>query len=294
MLLCLDTTDKIQVITTVAGDIDVHASYADYDPSLSVNDRVTLGRKNTNITTATTTDVVLAPGSGKVRNVKTLHISNSHASLANVITLQHTDGTTVIEIEKVTLLPGERISYREGIGTRVIDANGAEKTNAAAAVFTKVLASDDANSTVTADKVTGLDFPLTAGVYLFEYYIIYQSAATTTGAKFGVNYTGTNGSLLYNRYDATALATAADGNHDQDILTTTGGLFNVWAARAKSTTAPMISAGVDTANADMLTRIDGIIVVTGAGNLELYSASEVAASAVTVKANSALRLTKIA
>lgn len=292
MLLCLGTTDKIQVVTSAAGDIDVHSSYADYDPAQAANDRVTLGRKNGNVVTAVTYDAVDPPGSGKSRNVKTLHVANAHASVANTVTLQHTDGTTVVEIEKVTLLPSERIAYREGIGTRVIDANGAEKTNPNAAVTYKKLAAQVSNSTVTAAKVTGLDFSCPVGVYIFEYFIIYRSSVVTTGIKLGVNHSGTVTQFNYWLNVVTANITGADAIADQDVLLTTGGLISAWAARAKSTNAPMITAGVDTITSDMLAVVQGICTVTADGNLELYHASETA-NATTLEVNSALRLTKI-
>lgn len=287
MLLCIGTTDKIQVITSAAGKIDTHASYADYNGTA-----VSLGRENNSITTAATTDVVDAPGSGVTRNVKTLNVSNAHASVTNTVTIQHTDGTTVAEIEKVTLLPGERIAIREGVPTRVIDANGLEKTNPNAAVTYKRLASDYTNSTVTASKVTNLDFPVPAGTYVFEYYLLYQSAATTTAIKLSVNHSGTVSKIAYWARNLTGLATAADGIGDQDVLTTTGGVMQGWAARAKSAAATMVGVGVDTANADMLMVVEGIVIVTADGNLELYGASEVAASLITILAGSSLRLTR--
>lgn len=291
MLLLTSTGDKIQIITGSAGNIDVHVSYIDLASGV-----VTAGRKNSKITTATTTDVVDPPGASTTRNTKTLHVANIHATNSNLVTIQHTDGTNAIQIEQITLLAGERIAYREGVGTRVIDANGVEKTNPNALVTSKKLASDTSNSTTTAAKVTGLDLLCPIGTYMFEYYLIYQTVATTTGLKLGVNHTGTVSSFCYQRMEAVADTTASASQTaiaDQDILTTTGGLVEVWAARTKSTTAPMITAGVDTANADQLCYIQGLAIVTASGNLELYAASEFAASNTTIKAGSALRLTQI-
>jgi hypothetical protein len=56
MLLLASTTDKIQVITSAAGQVDVHASWVDLSGTT-----ITAGRTNTRISTATTTDVVGAP-----------------------------------------------------------------------------------------------------------------------------------------------------------------------------------------------------------------------------------------
>jgi hypothetical protein len=118
------TGGKIQIITSAAGAVHVHASFLDVDAAGAV----TAGYENNIISTAATTDVVDPPGAGKYRNVKSLMISNAHASTANTVTIQHTDGTTTVEIEKVTLLAGERISFREGVPTRVVNANGIERT----------------------------------------------------------------------------------------------------------------------------------------------------------------------
>jgi hypothetical protein len=295
MIALLGTTDKLSVVTGSAGDVDMYCAYANYDPAQAVNDRVTIGNSFNSITTAVSTDVATAPGTGITRNVKTLAICNTHASVSNLITVNVTNGSTTVEWEKLTLLPGERLSYRDNDGFKMFQADGTEKLSYAPTLgqfFTNRLAADLSNSTTTAAKVTGLDTALSVGVWIFEYFIIYTSSVTTTGIKLGCNHNGTVTNFDYVLYTPTALSTAADGIHDQDVLTATGGLFNVWAARAKTTTAPMISAGVDTINVDMLAQISGIAVVTVAGNLELYHASETA-NATVVKANSVLRATKI-
>jgi hypothetical protein len=88
-----------------------------------------------------------------------------------------------------------------------------------------------------------------------------------------------------------ATTTAADGVIDQDVSTVTGGLINVNAARAKSTTALTAFVSLDTVNADVLYKISGLMVVTVAGNLELWHGSENAVS-TTVKAGSSLLVAK--
>jgi hypothetical protein len=122
MLLLTSTSDKIQVITSAAGQVDVHASYIDLASGV-----VSAGRLNTRISTATTTDVVAAPGASTTRNVKQLKVGNNSGSATNTVTIQHTDGTNVIVIEQVTLAPLERMGYEEGTGIRVFDSAGREK-----------------------------------------------------------------------------------------------------------------------------------------------------------------------
>lgn len=290
MLLLTSTSDKVQIITTTTANVDVHASFIDLAAGV-----VTAGRLNTKITTATTTDVVASPAASTTRNVKTLTVANVHASASNQVTIQHTDGANVVQMEQVTLLAGERIAYREGIGMRVIDAAGMEKVNTPINVGQYSigrLAADVANTTTTAAKITGLDQVVGPGTWVFEYFVLYQTAATTTGIGFGCNHTGTVTSFVYDGSYVDTSATASTGAPDQDALATTAQVMGAYAARAKSTTAPFLTASVDTLSADMLFLITGLAVVTVSGNLELYSKSEVAASAATVKAGSVLRLTR--
>ncbi len=155
------------------------------------------------------------------------------------------------------------------------------------------LNSDLANATTTAAKVTGLDTLCGVGTWLFEYFVLYTSSVTTTGIKLGCNHTGTVTSFVYDACGVDTAVTAATGAMDQDALALTGQVMSAWAARAKTTTAPMITVGVDTINVDMLMLISGLAIVTVSGNLELYHASETA-NTTTVKAGTSLRLTKTA
>lgn len=290
MLLLTSTSDKVMLVTSAVCDVEVHASFIDYDGTT-----VTAGRKNTNITTATTTDVVVSPAAATSRNVKSLHVANAHATTSVEIEIQHTDGATIVQLEKVTLLAGERISYREGVGMRVIDASGMERVpqQFLPGDFTvKALAALVTNSTTTAAKVTGLDTVCGTGTWIFEYFLRTQSSVVTTGVKLGVNHTGTVTFFDYDMYVSTADITTSTGLADQDVVLTTGANFSVWAQRAKSTTAPLITSGTDTINVDNLVMISGLAIVTVSGNMELYHASETAV-ATRVEAGSALRLTKV-
>ena len=123
MILLTGTSDLVQVITSAAvSTIYVHASYVDHTTTT-----LTPGRTNVQITTATTTTIVASPAASTQRQVKTLTIRNSHASSSNTITIQHTDGSTVAELLKYTLLAGETIQYADGEGFTVIDSSGSRK-----------------------------------------------------------------------------------------------------------------------------------------------------------------------
>lgn len=122
MLILASTSDLVRVVTSHAAQIEVHASWVDLNGTT-----VTPGRTNTPaITTATTTTVVGSPGASTVRNVKHLNITNDHASQSCTVTVEHTDGTTVIELMSFTLLPGENMIFGEEGRWVHRDYNGAE------------------------------------------------------------------------------------------------------------------------------------------------------------------------
>ena len=121
MINLTSTSDLIRVTTSAASQIEVHASYVDFNGTA-----VTPGRTNTPyITTATTITVVFSSGSGVQRNIKHLNITNDHASVACVITVEHTDGTTAEALISVTLLSGENMVLGEDGRWTHYDANGA-------------------------------------------------------------------------------------------------------------------------------------------------------------------------
>lgn len=122
MLLLTSTTDIIRVVTGSASQIEVHASYVDINGTT-----ITPGRTNTpHITTATNTTVVGSPAASTQRNVKHLNITNDHASQSCVVTVEHYDNTTYIELMSFNLLPGENMIFNEQGRWVHRDAQGAE------------------------------------------------------------------------------------------------------------------------------------------------------------------------
>lgn len=288
MLLLTSTSDKLQVVTTGTTTVDVHASYIDL-----LSGAVTAGRTNSKIVTGapTTTDVVAAPSGSTVRNVKTLHVHNVHASAITTVSVQHTDGSNVVILETVSLAAGERIAYIEGQGFNLVDANGLVKVVSPLVPGTVArLAGDQSNATVTPTEVTGLTKPCGVGTWLFEYFIYYLSSVSTTGVRFSVNHTGTVTSFLANQRWVDVSATAATSSASQAAVATTGQVVGAMSARAKSTAGWGATVGTDSTG-DMLMLIEGMTVVTVAGNIALYHGSETAAS-TTIKAGSSLRLTQ--
>lgn len=287
MLILASTTDKIQLTRDSTADVDVHATYIDCsDASPPVVDAP--NKQNSAFNTAATGDIVAAPGSNKRRNVKTLHIRNKHASASVKVTVIYDQNGTDFELHSATLLAGESLEYVEGIGWFTLEA-----PDVANPVTVKRLGSDQSNSTTTPTEVTGLTLATGTGTFLFEYFLILQSGATTTGHKLSCNYDGSESSFVYDIMWLTAATTASDDVIDQDHVAAPGGVFSGFSARAGTTAGTGATTDVDTANADVFYYVFGIMVVTVAGNLELWHGSD-AAAASTVKAGSSLRLTQTA
>jgi hypothetical protein len=116
LILTNSGTDKLQLTTDQAVTIDVHASWVDDIPGTSV----TPGNTNTNITTATTTDIVATPGASTQRVVKHINIANKDGSLSCTVTVIFDKNGTDTQLFKVTLLAGEVLEYQEGIGWFVV------------------------------------------------------------------------------------------------------------------------------------------------------------------------------
>ena len=105
-MILTSTSDIIRVVTTGIPDIDIQAGWADITTTT-----FTPGRTNTKIATATTTTIVASPAASTQRQVKTLAIRNIHATDPNTITVQHYDGTTSVDVYKLTLLASESAEY---------------------------------------------------------------------------------------------------------------------------------------------------------------------------------------
>lgn len=172
--------------------------------------------------------------------------------------------------------------------TRIAGSSGA----AGAYKTLQNLTADSADQTSTTPGVIMTTTGVGAGTWLFKYTGIYQTAATTTGIKLIVNHTGTVGQFQSLMYFPDTAATAATGVGNGLAGAAIGRVFSVYAEQAKDTST-FASVGVTTANADIPVIIEGLVVVTATGSLELKLGTEIAASAVRLMADSCLELTKI-
>jgi hypothetical protein len=151
MILLTSTSDLVQVVTGGTQAIKVHASYVD----INASNVVTPGRLNTAIASATTTSVVASPGSGVSRNLKFLSIANTDASASDAVTVQHTDGTTVIQLQKITLPAGYTMTYNaDGGGWALLDKSGGVAISPLAGRFLAVTAVLTGTTTFTTGAST--------------------------------------------------------------------------------------------------------------------------------------------
>lgn len=153
MILLTSTGDLLQIVTSGTAALDVQASYVDATTST-----VTPDRKNTAITTATTTSVVLSPAASTQRNVKYVSIRNRDASAANTVTVRHTDGATVVELVKFSLLAGYTLVYEDGPGWYLVDTSGARVNGAVRGRLLRSTLVTAASSTITTGPDTGTIF----------------------------------------------------------------------------------------------------------------------------------------
>lgn len=155
------------------------------------------------------------------------------------------------------------------------------------------LASNHAISSTTATEVTGLG-PLTlgTGTYVFRFSIIDTTATGTVSPAYAVNFTGTAAvrkmTLSYPSTGTTAISGVAD-----DIGATTGQIMETVPVTAFATTAPnMLHTGGQTVTNNVHKFIDGIMIVTAGGDLELWHGSETGTATTTVAGTSVV-VTKI-
>lgn len=274
------TTDSLEVLTAAAQSLDWDASYVDY----SATDGVPAAAAG-NISTATTTAILAAPGSGIVRQVRWLSFRNRGAALQTITIKKDVSGTDRYLSADIPLMPGEYVQYTSNRGFTVFNTAGQEKTSlgnqviAASGVTNVVLASDVTNNNATPNTiadVTGLSFAVTAGeTYWFRAVIAYTAAATTTGSRWSVNGPGSPTAL---RYESTYSLTAT-------TQTTNRGLSAYDTPAASNATSA--ATGANTAV------VEGFITPSANGTVIIRFASEVASSAIVAKAGSLLQWMRV-
>lgn len=154
------------------------------------------------------------------------------------------------------------------------------------------LSADSTTQTSTTPAAVMTTTGVVVGTWHFRYTVIIQSAATTTGWKLNVDHSGTVTQFASHEHYVDTAATASTGTADDVTSATTAGVVGGIAESAKGTTSAAM-VGVSAANTDLMMTLEGILVVSVSGDLKLQLGTEVAASGVTMMADSMLELTKI-
>lgn len=125
------------------------------------------------------------------------------------------------------------------------------------------LTADQTFLTTGLANVTGLVFPVTAGtLYRFTFFAVFRSSLATAGARLGLTlpaFTTYTGSVRI-------AGRAADGTDSEFVgaLTTSGD--------------SVVSSAVAATNTDFLAVVEGVLLPSANGNLQLQAAPEVAAT----------------
>lgn len=154
------------------------------------------------------------------------------------------------------------------------------------------LTADSADITSTTPSVVMTTTLVGVGTWKFKYTFIYQTAATTTGIGAAVNHTGTVTQFASHLKQVNTLATASNGI-GEDLVSAAAGLIYEARPELAKDTVTFKTVGVGNINTDILAVLEGLIVVTVTGSLELKVSTEVASSAVRIMADSMLELIKV-
>lgn len=174
----------------------------------------------------------------------------------------------------------------------VTGSSGAANANAAPSETWQRLSSNATANATTTIAVVMTTTSVAAGTYVYRYDILVQSSSATVSVKFSVNATGTVTKHSYRLYFPSGGVTASTGVMDQEVNATTGNIYGIASTRTNNTTLGPFT-DVDTANADIYCVIEGVLVTSTSGNLELGHASETATS-TQVMADTTLQLRRVA
>ncbi len=125
-MITLLAGDKLSVVSGAAGTL--HAFVAHYFTDR--NGRAAHRTVTPPITTIVTTVIKGSPGTGASDEVQFISVHNAHATVANAITIEITDGTNTAILWQGTLAAGEQVSYTAENGWQYLGAAGVPKAAA--------------------------------------------------------------------------------------------------------------------------------------------------------------------
>jgi hypothetical protein len=266
------STDKIRVTTgSATAGISIQGSYVQANASTGAF--TGCGPILFAPTTATDTDILAGPGSSDFRTLKECTIRNTDTAVACDVTVSFNNNSVIYSKYKVTLNPGDVLEYAEGAGWIYLPFSTSYLDRL---LFVK--GSDVVNTTTSFADITGLTCPVKAGVRYAVHGVLHViSAATTTGIQVGYNLP--NGAPTSAEFTARQVVT----NSATASTDSTGEASARDTAIIVQTTGP---AAIGPAE------IYGGFVPSADDTFALRLKSEVAASGVTVKINSWLRISQ--
>ena len=122
MLLLPTTTDSLELVTSAAVAVDYVAAWADHTSS-----GVAASAGTGQVSTATTTTIVAAPGASTQRQIRGLTLRNA-GSADVTVTVQAKPTGTARTIVKAAIQPGETLAYSDGRGWYSLDSAGRERS----------------------------------------------------------------------------------------------------------------------------------------------------------------------
>lgn len=191
--------------------------------------------------------------------------------------------------KKMTL--GQVADFIEGLK----NGSSVALNNRVGAVTQQVITANNADipttTLVTQLTATGMG----TGWWLCEYFVLWQSNVTTTGIAFHLDHSGTAANSQWTREDmtasATALATVGIAKQASNVGVT-GGLPSTWSVRSDAADLGP-NDGVDIINVNQFSRVSGLSLVTGTGDLAFRAKSEVASTITRVCAGTTARYTRL-
>jgi hypothetical protein len=277
VLLLVSTSDVLSLVTDVAATIDVQASYNDYNGTT-----VTPGRLNTAINTATTTTIVAAPGASVQRSVSGLRIRNTHATLSCRVTIRHTDGTTAVDVYSAWLPPGGVVQYTDRAGFL---GEGAR------AVVSSVLLKNVHDDTAVLKLAWSL--PMVPGTYVVDADILYETIENSgLGVRISLAHSGTVTTFVWEWAGVDNAATSTNAQLDQSRVSAS--LMCHFSSRAGSATSRGTTVTADEQGAPLYLRVQGLLVCTVAGDLQVWFGTEDNLYSVQLRHGSAMSLTRVA
>lgn len=214
------------------------------------------------------------------------------SALTAVVTPATTDEFAVNQAgtsKKMTLAQIETYVGAKLTSSGAAPATGEANQNAAPS---RTLVLNTANNAVTTIETVLQVTSVPAGTYFFEYYLVWRAGATTTGALFSLDCTGTMTRIRITRHYQSTGTTAATGVSDGASATLTGQLVEHMSSVVDGGSLGP-NTGVASTTEDQFDHIRGIVVLGTTGDLNMRLTGE-GNAAVTFMADSFVQLERLA